>query len=60
MNTNTISAECAHGLCSDCNYQDCACECHLEEGIDDPEWVCPHCGESGVAPGAYCHMVDHN
>ena len=29
MNHSTISAECAHGVCSACEFEDCACECHL-------------------------------
>jgi hypothetical protein len=31
MNVNTISAECAHNYCSECTFEDCACECHLAE-----------------------------
>ncbi len=23
------SAECAHGMCSACRYEDCDCRCHL-------------------------------
>jgi hypothetical protein len=37
MNTTTISAECLHGLHSACNYEDCACECHLGDFLDDEE-----------------------
>ncbi len=28
MNRNAVSAECAHRLHSQCDYEDCACECH--------------------------------
>jgi hypothetical protein len=31
VNKNTISAECAHGVCSACEYEDCACECHRRQ-----------------------------
>jgi hypothetical protein len=35
MNHNTESAECLHGMCSACRYDDCACECH---GPDEDEF----------------------
>lgn len=31
MNHNTVSAECLHGLCSACTYEDCACLHHLRD-----------------------------
>lgn len=31
MNRYAKSAECIHGLCSHCHYENCACECHDEE-----------------------------
>jgi hypothetical protein len=31
MNVNTVSAECAHNCCSECTFEDCACNCHLAE-----------------------------
>ena len=35
MNTNTVSVECAHGMHSGCQYEDCACDCHIEDLFDD-------------------------
>ena len=35
MNTVTVSAECLHRMCSACTYEDCACRCHLLDGMDD-------------------------
>lgn len=55
MNTTIVSAECNAGMCGACTYEDCACECH-----DACDNTCPHCGEEGIAEGAYCHMVDHD
>lgn len=31
MNRNTVSAECAHGVCSACQFEDCACDCHRRQ-----------------------------
>ena len=42
---------CEHGV----GFEEECEECEEE----DDEWVCPDCGMMGVAPGAYCHMVDH-
>lgn len=42
---------CEHGIGFDEECPEC------EE--DDDDWICPDCGERGVPPGAYCHMVDH-
>ena len=58
MNHSTVSAECSHGCCSTCEFEDCACNCHikcihdgsdlgcvhLEDDIDAPDEtdVCPH------------------
>lgn len=39
MNRNTHSAECAHGMHSACDYEDCACPCHREDDsviFDEP------------------------
>jgi hypothetical protein len=43
MNTTVISAECAHGFCHDCAYEDCAHECHLPDDFEEPlnaNWEC--------------------
>lgn len=37
MNVNTVSVECAHRMCSQCCYEDCACHCHLFERLMDEE-----------------------
>ncbi len=37
MNTNTISAECAHDMHHDCRFEDCACLCHTESLVDEPD-----------------------
>ncbi len=31
MNRNTHSAECIHGMHASCEYEDCACRCHMED-----------------------------
>jgi hypothetical protein len=33
MNNNTVSSECAMGMCSSCRFEDCACECHIDEDV---------------------------
>lgn len=33
MNTYTVSAECLHGFCSACRYEDCACRCHWRDAL---------------------------
>ena len=43
MNINAVSPECAApGQCSDCRFEDCACECR--EPVDQPTEldVCHH------------------
>jgi hypothetical protein len=35
MNSTTVSAECFDGCCSACQYEDCACICHIENMSDD-------------------------
>ena len=37
MNTCTVSAECLYGMHSHCDYEDCACRCHLLDDDTDPE-----------------------
>jgi hypothetical protein len=37
MNVNTCSAECIGGMCGACRFEDCACECHLDEQEDFEE-----------------------
>ncbi len=34
MNSSTFSAECLHRMCSQCDYEDCVCACHLHELLD--------------------------
>lgn len=31
MNHRVHSVECLHGLCSACSFEDCACDCHVED-----------------------------
>jgi hypothetical protein len=35
MNRNAESAECIHGMCEACRYEDCACLCHLLDGPEE-------------------------
>jgi hypothetical protein len=35
MNRNTVSEECLEGICSQCGWDSCACECHLEDDMYD-------------------------
>lgn len=34
MNRNICSSECMSGACGLCEYEDCACKCHLREFIE--------------------------
>lgn len=43
VNLNTISPECAtQGWCSQCRFDDCACDCHLAPDEPDELSVCHH------------------
>jgi hypothetical protein len=37
VNRNTVSAECWHHWCSHCDFESCACICHLRDLLDREE-----------------------
>jgi hypothetical protein len=39
VNCAAESAECLHGMCSACQYEDCACECHLVQITNLDQWL---------------------
>ena len=52
MNRDVESAECIHGMCEACTFEDCACLCHLPgeietEAFEDPDDVT-------MREGGYC------
>lgn len=49
MNNVTISAECAHWMCSACAFEDCACVCHrLVAPVTREEIELPYSGMGNV------------